>query len=459
MTSVENALVDYVRDTTYGDISAAAIEAAKAQLLDSLAVGIAGREEAGVREVRALCDEWGGAGQATVLGTVSRLPAPLAAQLNATMIHALDYDDGHEAALIHPGVVVTSTGYAIGQRAGGLSGQDLLSAVALGTDLLGRLGVSLEIAGSRSTSGWHLTSIFGCLVSAAIAGRVLRLDADELSNAIGIAYHQTAGNMQSVLDGRLTKRLGPGFAVRNGITAALLARQGATGTPRWLTGRNGLIAQYFRGSLDEDRLLGQLGTSYYGPNVSIKKYPACGITHPFIDAALEIAPQIDVHDITRVRLYRGEAAEYVFEPFEQKVRPRNVVDAQFSSQWGVAAALAYGRVGPDCYSAKAIADAELLSLTDRMDVFVEPELNRGEGIEGGRVEVMLADGQVVTARSAARVSDGGPGATAMSLVRGKLDVCLDGALRARAEQLFATFAELDGLDEATSTIDLFAAIP
>ena len=109
---------------------------------------------------------------------------------------------------VHIGCVAVPTCLAVAERTGGISGRDLITALALGADFLARLGLTSRPGGSLVTSGWHPTPLFGYLGAALMAGRIMRFDEEKMVNALGIAYHQCAGNSQCVQDGALTKRLG-----------------------------------------------------------------------------------------------------------------------------------------------------------------------------------------------------------------------------------------------------------
>ena len=172
--------------------------------------------------------------QSTVLAYGDKLPAPNAAQVNATMAHCLDFDDVHEDAIMHPGVVAIPTALAMAEYVAGtggrpVSGKDFIAAIVVGTDFICRLGLATRPGESIHQYGWHLTTLFGYMTAAGIAARMLGLDEAGITNAIGIGYHQSSGNGQCVKDGVLTKRLGPGMAVRGGIASAMLAKRGVTG--------------------------------------------------------------------------------------------------------------------------------------------------------------------------------------------------------------------------------------
>ena len=229
MSELTSKLVAYCGSVQYEDLPPAAVAAAKVEILDSLGVGLGGFGLEGIQELLEVVCEWGGAAQSSVIGHAGMLPAPSAAFVNAAMMHALDYDGGHTGAFVHTGVVTIPAVFAAAERAGGMTGREMLVTAAMGTDIFCRLGLGLRSDVSKARSGWHWTTVLGYLSSAMIAGRIFGLNEEQLRHALGIAFHQCAGNTQGVASGALTKRIGPGFAVRGGLTAALMAERGITG--------------------------------------------------------------------------------------------------------------------------------------------------------------------------------------------------------------------------------------
>lgn len=373
------------------------VRIAKHQILDTLGVAVAGFGQPGAAQVLELAAEWGGAQQASVIGTPLKLPAPNAAQVNTTMAHARDYDDVHERAVMHPGIVSIFPALAAAELRAGLSGRELLAAVVLGSDLVCRLGFGTRPGVSPIHTGWHFTTLYGFPTAALVAGRVLGLDEERLVHAFGLAYHQSSGNGQCVIDGSLAKRLGPGMAVRGGIVAALLARKGVTGARDSLEGPNGLFAVYHRGEYDREQLVGELGRRYEGGGVTLKPYPCCRGVHASIDAALEISAgrRIDAARVREIEITTGSANhELLCTPIDAKVRPRNPVDTQFSIPWGVAVALGHGRVAMEHFTAQAIADANTSALAAKIRTGVDPALSSPRGVEPARVRVVFDDGSV-----------------------------------------------------------------
>ena len=294
-----------LKNTEFDNLPQNIVDETKKQILDILGVAIGGFPQRGAREVRELVQDWGGKEESTVIGTSTKIPVPNAAQANATMAHCLDYDDVHEKAIMHSGVVVIPTCLAMAELKGGFSGKDLITTVAVGVDMMCRLALATTPGKSAVELGWHLTTLFGFLGVAGVAARILGLNEEGIVNAMGIAYHQSCGNGQTVKDGALTKRLGPGFAVKGGITSALLAEKGITGAHNALEGQWGLYNLYIRGDYGPDILREDLGKRFEGMNVAIKPYPCCRGIHPAIDAALALKNEnnIQKEDIKEIKIF------------------------------------------------------------------------------------------------------------------------------------------------------------
>jgi 2-methylcitrate dehydratase PrpD len=381
--------------TTYDKLPAEVIKETKNQVLDFLGVAIGGSAKEGANELRELYGEWGGAAQSTVWGYKNKFPAPHAAQINATFGHSLDYDDVHEAATMHPGVITIPTSIALAEYLGGLSGKDFIQGVAVGGDMISRLGLATHPGKDIHGFGWHFTTMNGFLVSAALAAKLLGLSEQEIVYAIGIGYHQVSGNGQPVRDGVLTKRLGPGFSVKGGMTAALLAQKGVTGAVNSITdGECSYYKVYHGNDYSEEKLLGGLGERFENVNISIKPYPACRGTHTYIDCALQVkeAHGIDPAQVEEILLYVGEGTRHLLcEPLEFKTAPRNPVDAQFSVPWGVATAIAVGTPGLAHYTDTAIKDEAILAIGKKIKLVDEPKF-AVQGLPPAALKVILKDG-------------------------------------------------------------------
>jgi 2-methylcitrate dehydratase PrpD len=390
------AINDFVKHFTavrFKDIPADAVEAVKKEVLDSLATALGGSTRVGVEELVDMVKEWGGSKQSTVINCGLKCPAPNAAQVNGTMIHALDYDDGHQIALVHIGCVTVSTALAAAERKGKVSGEELITAIALGGDFMSRLGLASRPGKNALESGWHPTTLFGFLGAAAVAGRIFGLNEEKMINAIGLAYHQCGGAGSGVADGALAKRMGPGLAAKAGLTSALMAERGITGERDPLEGKSGLYKVYMGGDYDPKILTAELGQRWEVTNIGNKPYPCCGLTHACIDAALALKAKYDIKvaQIKEIIAYGGQSAYDLTQPPEIKQNPRTIIDGQFSVPYVVAVAIVNGKVTVDDFTEKAIKRPEILSIARKVTGKLAPEMNR-HGVGPGRVTIKMQDG-------------------------------------------------------------------
>jgi 2-methylcitrate dehydratase PrpD len=119
---------------------------------------------------------------------------------------------------------------------GGVSGQRLLLAITLGLDVSCRVALASTV--DRGCSRTAAMDVFGAAVA---AGKLLGLNVEQMVNALGIAFSQSAGNRQCIVDDALTKRLQAGQAASSGVLAAILANEGFTGAHDVFLGRFGFF--------------------------------------------------------------------------------------------------------------------------------------------------------------------------------------------------------------------------
>lgn len=384
--------MDFVLQTGFDSLPQAVVEATKKDILDTMACGIGGSGAPGAWEVVELVTKWAGESSLLVFGT--KVPSPYAALANATMAHALDYDDTYDAGVIHAGVTVVPACLAVAEYIGRVSGQDFLTAVTLGIDIACRL--ARAITTPMHQQGFIYTSVVGYFGAAAAVGKLLGLDREKLSHALGIAYSLTSGNRQCVPDGALTKRGQAGFAAMGGVIAALMAERGFTGAKNFLEGDFGFFNTYFRGDYNPDYLTQGLGNKFEVVNLSFKPYPCCRLDHPFIEATLELVSQhhIAAEDIEKIILFTGEERHHLCYPLEKKRRPQNVVDAQFSIPYTVANAASKRRVVIKDFFPKALKNQAVLACADKIEPRFDPSL-ASRAIAGGRVEIVTTSGRYV----------------------------------------------------------------
>jgi 2-methylcitrate dehydratase PrpD len=317
--------------------------------------------------------------------------APLDAALyNGTAAHALDYDDFSHPAYSHPSVVLVPA--LLGALPGApASGLDFIVAYVAGLQVYGKLGRALNL--SHSELGWHPTSTFGALAAAAAVGRLLGLSRDQLVTAFGIASSSASGLRGNF--GTMTKPLHAGFAARNGLLAALLAREGFDAGADVVTGKYGFVRTFnAAGSVDEGALANwnaplEIDTDF---GLNLKPYPACAATHTAIEAVtmLLTAHGFAASDVESIRVGASKLA-FIALLYD---RPKTPLEAKFSMQYCVAAALLDGDVTLASFEPAQVSRPAIGALLPRVAMVDDPRV-RDHAEMGSVVTVTLKNGAVL----------------------------------------------------------------
>ncbi len=386
-------LAEHVCHTNFTALPHEAVIATKRDILDTLGAMVGGSIAPGIAELSGLVKHWGGREESSLLLIGGRVPAPQAALVNATMGHALDFDDTFDrAGNIHPGVSTLAASLAIAEMRGEISGRDFVLAVTLGLDVACRLALAATV-----DRGWHRTAAFGIFGATAAAGKLLGLSLDQMVNAFGIAYSQAAGTRQCIVDGALTKRFQAGQAASGAVLSALLAREGFTGAREVFAGRYGFFPMYQPDGHNLDAISDGLGQIFRGVELSFKPYPSGRPNHAILDAALELYRSLDLGSAAAgvgiaevVMTMHPQTYKDQLSPEEDKRRPRQVVEAQFSIPFLVAAALVYGRVGIG--EVAGVDDPWVLALSERIKGTIREEVPAG----WAQITVRCADGRAAS---------------------------------------------------------------
>jgi 2-methylcitrate dehydratase PrpD len=389
---MERSLSENLAVVEWDAIPAAAIRAARRELLWFLGTAVAGASAPGSRNLRDYAVDFGCPAQASILGYGDRTIVPLAGFVNATYAKALEYEDKIWIGNTHGygvGMAVVPAVLAAAEAIRDVSGNSLLTAISAATDLHARLILAPRDATFGKT-GWNPAYLFSCFGAAAGAAKVMGLDADGIQNALGLAYAQAAGNYQGHIEGVLGIRLQLGFGVRNGIMAAELAARGFTGVHQFLNGRYGLFNQYFAGlEVDTESIIAGLGSVFKGERIGFKGYPCGLVIHPALDALQPLRGSFDPSDVVGVQITGDEHLRIMCEPEDVRHHPNDSVEAQFSAPWAVACTILDGRVGLRHFSDDVLAKNEYRRLAELVSIQLEP----GRG--SSRVEIRLADGRVL----------------------------------------------------------------
>jgi 2-methylcitrate dehydratase PrpD len=295
--------------------------------------------------------------------------------------------------------------------------------------------------------------VFGTPAASLGAASLLKLDAEGMRNALGMAFHQTSGSAQSMRDGVISKRLGAGFAARAAVLGAFLAADGLTGTRRTLEGNAGLFALYERDEVKTELITHDLGKHWRITEYSFKPYPCCRCNHTPIGLGIKLRGQgIKPSDVRSVEIGMGNVNWLtVGEPYD--VRRDSVVHAQFNAAYTFARALTDARVDLRSFQQSAISDPAVVALAAKVRAVDDPAIDP-TAIEPARVTVTLNDGRIVEVKSDT-VKGSPQEPMSEDELLAKFRDCLDfgvGATRASADKLADALMNLDKATDVGAAI-------
>lgn len=372
------------------DVPEGAVDTAKRTALDVLGAAIAGSRALGADLVRDQVLEWGGKPQSTIIASGERVPAQNAALVNGVYSHAVEYDDLHDTAHVHSFAVVLPAALAAAELVRDAGGKEFLTSLVIGAEIMCRLGLA-----QATERGWHGTSTYGVYGAAAAAARVLRLDASQTLNALGIASSLSAGTRQPAIDGGLTKRMHPGFAAQAGVSAALWAKRGITGSLHPFEGRYGHFSVYEDGLDFRQLVLDEIGRSFVMEGIRIKTFPACGYTHATLDAGLALLNRSDfaVSGVADIEVSVGAVAMNMVGAPYPPTAP-GVAAAQFSIPYTLATLLRFGNLSLNHFTPKFLEDAETAELARKIRVHCDPSIPSRDAVPA-RLKVTMRDARTL----------------------------------------------------------------
>ncbi|TJZ99894.1 MmgE/PrpD family protein [Actinacidiphila oryziradicis] len=366
-TAVTEQLAAFAISTT--GLSPRVRDSARATLANALGVMVGGSAEDAYRSAHTTFAPAGLPAQATLWGRSERTSMTVAALLGGIAAHVQDFDDTHLRTVIHPGAPVVPAALAVGEYTGATLGE-VIDAVALGVEITLRIGVGL--GRTHFDRGWHITGTTGRFGAAAAAGRLLGLSPGQMQMALAIAATEAAG-LQAAF-GTMTKSFHAGKAAYDGVEAALLASMGFTSAPAGIEGRRG-FAPTASTDADTEAIVRDLGISWELESNAFKPY-ACGIvSHPVIDAGIELRQAgVRPEDVHAVLLRTNPVVLDVMGIAD----PANGLQSKFSVHHCFAVGLIDGAGGPGQFTDARATNTEIAEFRRRVTVGLDTSIARDE---------------------------------------------------------------------------------
>jgi 2-methylcitrate dehydratase PrpD len=387
-------LAEHAAELTFDRLPREAALAARNSILDTLGVMLAASGlEPAVQGVIDIVREGGGAQQASLLGFGGKYPATMAAFGNGALAHCLDYDDQtpwgqHCASSIVPAA------FAVAERQGGISGKDLIAAVAAGQDIFARLRCNVTW-----DKDWNLSTVLAVFAATASACRVMGLSAPQTADAMGIATMQSSGVMDMIAGrGSDLRGLYAGFSAKGAVLASLMAEKGISGIETAFEGKHGFMTCYFRGKYDREAILRDLGQTFLGSGTLYKRWPCVGTAHSHMKAAIDIVSEHELRpdDIAEIQLHVGDYHRLMCEPLDQRRAPQTLADAKFSLPFLVSVAVVREGMSVHDFSQKGLHEADVLVVGRKISLVDDPALNWKLELPPGRVTIRTTKGTTWT---------------------------------------------------------------
>jgi 2-methylcitrate dehydratase PrpD len=374
---ITQELARYCSGLKFNQLSGEVIDRVKYMFLDFIGVACRGTQEDSSKSIFRFVKEVDrGHREGVIIGTKERASYLYAALANGVSSHAIEMDDVNNEASLHPGVVVFPAALATAEMVSA-NGKNFIGAVVLGYEVMIRLGKALGPE-KHYRRGFHPTATCGTFGSSVVASKILRLKAEGITNAMGIAGSQAAGSMEYLAQGAWTKRFHPGWAAFSGMFATQLTLKGFRGPTSIIEGRNGFLHSYSDGA-EESKVLEDIGSQFEILRTSMKPHACCRYMQPPIDGILKLVRENDIQpeEVGKIRLGILRAGfPIIVEPKEIKYHPKSIVDAQFSMPFGAAVALLFRKAGLNEFHLSRIRSEEVKQMMERVECVEDPDLER-----------------------------------------------------------------------------------
>jgi len=445
-------LAKRINSLTFNKLPREAIHWAKVGILDTVGVTLAGAREDCTRIVEGIATR-GVTGPSLIFGG-RRRTAPLeAALVNGTASHALDFDDMNNTLGGHPSVPILPALFALADEIGA-SGRDFLAAYVAGFETECKIGMGVHFY--HYTKGWHPTATLGVFGAAAACAKLLKLSDDQTATALSIAASLAAGIKANF--GTMVKPLHIGHCTRNGMFAALLARDGFSAGDRVFEHKQGFFNVFNgEGNYDAGKILPAWAQplDIVKPGIAIKQYPCCGSTHSALDAMLKLArehkPATD--DIERVDVWtHARRLEHTNRP-----EPKSDLDAKFSVQYCMTRALLDRRISIEHFEGRAYEEPAVRKLMPR--VHAAPYTTAqfpADNHFGAEVKIALRGGKVLSAKVDQPFGRTSDNPLPAGLLKEKFEDCAARALS--REQTTSVYSAIQGLENLQDVRELTAII-
>lgn len=375
-------------------IPAEVMERAKFALLDYIGVTLAGLHEHRAKVnslVESFCDT---DGKIYPVGLDVPMSMNNAVFLNGLNGHALDFDDGTNAGIIHLGSPLFSVLLALAQKYK-VTGEQLLKAAVLGYET--SFTMAMTIQPTHKQRGYHATATCGLLGIAVAVSELLGFNEKQRKDAFSTAAASATGTLKVLEDGSQLKPYNVGKTALLGLIATQMATAGFDTADDALAGMAGFLSQ-MHGDENIEFVSPLLNGTYAVQKAYIKPYAACRYTHPSIDVARELRAQgvITSDEIESIHIKTYALAVKKHDHTDIK----GAASAKMSIPYNFAVTYVLGRTGMEAFTEDSLNNAEVQAITKKIITTEDAEMTAVFPKETiATVDVVLKDGRVLSGKS------------------------------------------------------------
>jgi 2-methylcitrate dehydratase PrpD len=366
-TQATQTIVEFIHRSSVADFPEHAIEKSKKVIADTVAAILSGANSEVTEPLLAYLKISGESGDSPIIGTAERSSAEMAALINGSFGHALDFDDVLSMMPAHPSAIIVAALFADLARHP-LSGKDLIEAHVIGVEVGGKIG--LGITTGHYHRGFHGTGTLGIFCGVAALAKAWRLKPEVIQTAFGIAGSMASGLRRNF--GTMTKPLHTGWAARSALAAVRLAMSGFSAAPDILEAKSGFFAAYGVAESKISTTIEGLGWPWVitDPGIALKKFACCYASHRGMDGILTLR---DKHGFTAADVVRADCR---MPPGGMQVltytQPKTGLEAKFSLQYPIAAGIVDGHYSLSSFTDEAVNRPAIQDMMKRVRAFEDP---------------------------------------------------------------------------------------
>jgi 2-methylcitrate dehydratase PrpD len=360
MSNETQRLAEFVSETNFSDLPSSVVESTRKYLLDTIGCGFVGSKLTWANIVLEYIQEQSGNEEASIFSTSQKATTSQAALANGVMIGG--FESEHVGHTSHPAGTVGPALLAISEREGS-SGQDFIAAMALGYEVVCRIGEA-QTGAVETERGFHNPSANGPFSAAASVGKLFGFDANTQAQAFGIAGSHAGGLVEYAWEGAMTKRLHLGRASQLGLESAILAQKGFTGPTTIIEGPYGYL-NAFSPSPKREKLLDGLGQEWLLETLSIKAYPV-HMTAQAVVEAIQSFKQSNALDADSIESIHISAPDRLLQKRHLDTAPTSEMGAQYSLPFTVAVAFHRDLDDPLQYDESVLTNPGITSLAGKI---------------------------------------------------------------------------------------------